>query len=183
MLPLQLESQRPVLSRLLGFFFLRLYPWKVHLHSLHLICLVVHKSSLHSLCLDVSARGISWDIPKHKYLRWLVDWMGTAGDSQGGIESISLRSLASSKKKIFSAALCLFRYLDWAKGEHPDSTCARVSGDSPNVPHETSPFVVPVLWTLFTWVGVSAHRAPNFSDGMGRSARPISQPSKASSLT
>lgn len=52
----------------------------------------------------------------------------------------------------FSAVLW---YFDWAKAEHPARTCVRVPGDFTHSLHVMSPCVVPVLWTVYTLVGLS----------------------------
>ena len=50
-----------------------------------------------------------------------------------------------SKKSIFNAALCRFKYSDWARAEHPNITCGSVSAALPHILRVTSLWVVPVF--------------------------------------
>ena len=60
-----LLQQWPVFDRLLlGLLFLMLHPRTAHLHSPHLLILVVHKSSVHSVSLEDGVVRINWDIPR-----------------------------------------------------------------------------------------------------------------------
>ena len=61
-----------------------------------------------------------------------------------GIRTRTLQSIFS-KKSIFNAALCRFKYFDWARAEHPNNTCGRVSAALPHILHVTPPWVVPVF--------------------------------------
>ena len=71
-----------------------------------------------------------------------------------GIRTRTLQSLGTetllstsifSKKSIFNAALCRFKYSDWARAEHPKNTCGRVSAALPHILRVTPPWVVPVF--------------------------------------
>ena len=46
---------------------------------------------------------------------------------------------------IFHAALCRFKYSDWARAEHPNITCGSVSAALPHILRVTSLWVVPVF--------------------------------------
>ena len=65
------------------------------------------------------------------------------------LQSVRTETLLStsifSKKSIFNAALCRFKYFDWARAEHPNNTCGRVSAALPHILHVTPPWVVPVF--------------------------------------
>ena len=118
-------------------------------------------------------------------------WTGTSQNAstsaylyQGGSESVNLTSHATSKKRTFSATMCLSRYLDWAKAEHSASTRARETQEICHTAYTWRPLV------LLMFCGLCRHFSGSEllvqfhypSNGMGRIACPITHPWKASDL-
>ena len=66
---------------------------------------------------------------------------GITSEYHGGTSSIDPCSRRSSKKRIFKAASWLYRYLGFAREEHPANTCATLSATFPHNLHRTSPSV------------------------------------------
>ena len=66
------------------------------------------------------------------------------------------------KKRIFKAALCLYRRLVCAREEHPASTCAALSATFPHNLYGTSPseevFVFSLLSSSWSWSSLVFHK-------------------------
>ena len=71
------------------------------------------------------------------------------------LQSVRTETLLStsifSKKSILNAALCRFKYFDWAKAEHPQNTWGRVSAALPHILHVTPSLGGSCLYASYHW--------------------------------
>ena len=134
-----------------------LYLLAAHFQCSHLLGFMIYDPRIRSVGPYLSLHRIYWYIPECLQASLLLYvGLGSTGEYQGGTSSKRPRSRKISKNKIFKAALCLARYLFCTKAEHPDNTCATLSGTLLHNRHCTSfTGIVLVFWLWYSLVGNS----------------------------